>query len=432
MPLDEDAVARAVGELLAAGGGGGRGLLPVLVRQPGARTAQPRDHRARHPELMVSLSSRGRPGVPRIRADLRHGFRRLREAGASAAIWRTWKRDLAARRRDGAVADHAVARRRLLVGGRAAAAGAAVPVRSRGRRDRRRSRPGARSGTRSDHGRYRRHELRHRADQRGKPLICAEGLIDGYAVRVPMVDVNAIGAGGGSIAWLDAARRRCASVRNRPARSPGPACYGRGGARADGHGRFDRPRLHRPGLFRRRHAEARRRSSRASRSSEQIARAARHVGRAGCARHSPRAQRADGRRHPVRFGQTRHRSARLCARAARGRRPVHAPAHWRANSGYDASSCRAIRACCRLPVCSPRRWSTRSRPRSTCGSPSVTAGRHADAFDALDARCAALMARRRRARRAHRIRLFRRRVLHRSVVSPRSGADMRPIATRWR
>lgn len=63
---------------------------------------------------------------------------------------------------------------------------------------------------------------------RGKPLIAAEGMLDGYAVRVPMVDVNAIGAGGGSIAWLDGAK----SLRVGPASAgsePGPACYGRGG-----------------------------------------------------------------------------------------------------------------------------------------------------------------------------------------------------------
>ncbi|MGH8666650.1 MAG: hydantoinase/oxoprolinase family protein [Burkholderiales bacterium] len=66
---------------------------------------------------------------------------------------------------------------------------------------------------------------------RGKPLIAAEGMLDGYAVRVPMVDVNAIGAGGGSIAWLDGAK----SLRVGPhsaGSEPGPACYGRGGTEA--------------------------------------------------------------------------------------------------------------------------------------------------------------------------------------------------------
>lgn len=61
-----------------------------------------------------------------------------------------------------------------------------------------------------------------------KPVIRAEGLIDGYPVRVPMVDVNAIGSGGGSIAWLDAS----GMLRVGPSSAgsePGPACYGRGG-----------------------------------------------------------------------------------------------------------------------------------------------------------------------------------------------------------
>jgi N-methylhydantoinase A len=65
----------------------------------------------------------------------------------------------------------------------------------------------------------------------GRPLIAPEGLLDGYAVRVPMVDVNAIGAGGGSIAWLDSAK----SLRVGPhsaGSEPGPACYARGGTEA--------------------------------------------------------------------------------------------------------------------------------------------------------------------------------------------------------
>ncbi len=62
----------------------------------------------------------------------------------------------------------------------------------------------------------------------GAPLIRSEGVIDGYTVRVPMVDVSAIGAGGGSSAWLDGA----GSLRVGPhsaGSEPGPACYGRGG-----------------------------------------------------------------------------------------------------------------------------------------------------------------------------------------------------------
>ncbi len=63
---------------------------------------------------------------------------------------------------------------------------------------------------------------------RGKPLVRQEGLIDGYAVRVPMVDVNAIGAGGGSIAWLDTGGGLRVGPQSAGA-EPGPACYGHGG-----------------------------------------------------------------------------------------------------------------------------------------------------------------------------------------------------------
>jgi N-methylhydantoinase A len=67
--------------------------------------------------------------------------------------------------------------------------------------------------------------------QGGEPVIRPEGRIAGYPVRVPMVDVNAIGAGGGSIAWLDGA----GGLRVGPhsaGSEPGPACYGRGGEAA--------------------------------------------------------------------------------------------------------------------------------------------------------------------------------------------------------
>ena len=50
----------------------------------------------------------------------------------------------------------------------------------------------------------------------------------GYPIRFPSVEVLTIGAGGGSIAWIDAA----GSLRNGPqsaGSNPGPACYGLGG-----------------------------------------------------------------------------------------------------------------------------------------------------------------------------------------------------------
>jgi N-methylhydantoinase A len=64
-----------------------------------------------------------------------------------------------------------------------------------------------------------------------KPLVRQDGAIDGFTVRVPMVDVNAIGSGGGSIAWIDGAGGLKVGPHSAGS-SPGPACYGRGGSEA--------------------------------------------------------------------------------------------------------------------------------------------------------------------------------------------------------
>jgi N-methylhydantoinase A len=55
--------------------------------------------------------------------------------------------------------------------------------------------------------------------------------IEGYPARLPAVDINVIGAGGGSIGWFD--RDGLLKVGPRSAGAqPGPACYGRGGVDA--------------------------------------------------------------------------------------------------------------------------------------------------------------------------------------------------------
>lgn len=62
----------------------------------------------------------------------------------------------------------------------------------------------------------------------GQPRVAAEGEFEGFPVKIPMVDVQGIGAGGGSIAWID--RGGALNVGPQSASSePGPACYGRGG-----------------------------------------------------------------------------------------------------------------------------------------------------------------------------------------------------------
>ena len=55
--------------------------------------------------------------------------------------------------------------------------------------------------------------------------------IEGYPARLPALDINAVGAGGGSIAWFE--RDGLMKVGPQSAGAdPGPACYGRGGAEA--------------------------------------------------------------------------------------------------------------------------------------------------------------------------------------------------------
>jgi len=53
--------------------------------------------------------------------------------------------------------------------------------------------------------------------------------IDGIPIRTPMVDVNTIGSGGGSVAWVDPGGALRVGPRSAGA-DPGPACYGNGGA----------------------------------------------------------------------------------------------------------------------------------------------------------------------------------------------------------
>ena len=55
-----------------------------------------------------------------------------------------------------------------------------------------------------------------------------ERVVAGFPVRVPMVDVHTVGAGGGSVARRDSGGALRVGPRSAGA-SPGPACYGRGG-----------------------------------------------------------------------------------------------------------------------------------------------------------------------------------------------------------
>ena len=53
----------------------------------------------------------------------------------------------------------------------------------------------------------------------------------GLPIQIPMIDIRSIGAGGGSVAWIDKGGMLRVGPRSAGA-DPGPACYGRGGADA--------------------------------------------------------------------------------------------------------------------------------------------------------------------------------------------------------
>ncbi|MGE0485095.1 MAG: hydantoinase/oxoprolinase family protein [Gammaproteobacteria bacterium] len=65
----------------------------------------------------------------------------------------------------------------------------------------------------------------------GDIALTSEGRIGRYPVGVPMVDMHAIGAGGGSLASVDAAGLLHVGPQSAGA-TPGPACYGQGGTTA--------------------------------------------------------------------------------------------------------------------------------------------------------------------------------------------------------
>lgn len=65
--------------------------------------------------------------------------------------------------------------------------------------------------------------------QDGVPLLRSEGWINRHRLALPMLDIHTIGAGGGSIGWIDDGGRLRMGPQSAGA-APGPACYGRGGA----------------------------------------------------------------------------------------------------------------------------------------------------------------------------------------------------------
>jgi N-methylhydantoinase A len=64
-----------------------------------------------------------------------------------------------------------------------------------------------------------------------EPVIASSGHLDRRPFLIPRLDISTVGAGGGSIAWVDLGGELQIGPRSAGA-YPGPACYGRGGAEA--------------------------------------------------------------------------------------------------------------------------------------------------------------------------------------------------------
>ncbi|WP_329520117.1 hydantoinase/oxoprolinase family protein [Spirillospora sp. NBC_01491] len=65
----------------------------------------------------------------------------------------------------------------------------------------------------------------------GEPTLTTEGSIGRHPVKIPMIDIVTVGAGGGSVAWISPEGALKVGPRSAGA-DPGPLCYGRGGTEA--------------------------------------------------------------------------------------------------------------------------------------------------------------------------------------------------------
>lgn len=61
----------------------------------------------------------------------------------------------------------------------------------------------------------------------GEPVVTSTSTVSQHTLLVPTIDIVSIGAGGGSIAWVDLGRLRVGPQSG--GADPGPACYGKGG-----------------------------------------------------------------------------------------------------------------------------------------------------------------------------------------------------------
>ena len=208
----------------------------------------------------------------------------------------------------------------------------------------------------------------------GQLRFTKESEIGSLPVKVPMIDIHTLGAGGGSIAWIDAGGAlRVGPAGRRRAAGPGLLRPRRHGGH--GHRRERRPRAGsiRPTSSAARcalDADAARRAV-----EERDRRAARPRRRGGRRRDRPRHQRHDGPRH-ARACRSRRATTRASSRSSRSAAAARStPPTSRASSACPSVLSRSCPASRRPWACSWPTSATTSAPPSAARSPRPTSPR---------------------------------------------------------
>ena len=177
----------------------------------------------------------------------------------------------------------------------------------------------------------------------GEASTTTESVIAGVPVKLPMVDVHTVSAGGGSIAWADPGGALRVGPRSAGA-DPGPAAYGKGGEEPTVTDANVAARLPRRRRGARRRADAVARRGRGGAGAARLATSASTRSRprsASCAWPTPR--------WPARCGcisvERGLDPREFALRRVRRRRRRCTPARWPRSSACRRCSCRARAAC---------------------------------------------------------------------------------------
>ena len=359
IPLDEEQVRARRRQAVSAGVAGHRHPVPALLSQSGARAARQGDRRRRcAPSLFVTASHE-------LSQEYRE-FERTSTAAANAYVGprvRDYLTEMDAHLDDAGFAGNflivqstgGLVRRRR----RARVLHPHAGVRAGRRRDRHqgavRQRSGSGNAIAFDMGGT---TAKAGVIYDGNVLMTGGALIGGYAtglpVQMPMIDIQEVGTGGGSIARVET-RRRAARRTGKRGRRAGTGLLRAWRHRADHHRRQSgaRPARRRPLPRRRDEARSRRRASGARREDREAARTRpdRSRRRHPAHRHHQDVARGALGDHRARARRRRFRAGRLWRRRAAARRHGGARACASAKSSFRARRGISRPTACWSPTC---------------------------------------------------------------------------------